>query len=185
MYHGPLRTTTPPTIFNDDLIHDEYSHKLISKHQEFLLEKNYRNPSIVGEKDSKATYFNASFLEKSFVYVITETVSEYPYPYFSEKTWRAILCKMPFMIVGSQHSLKQLKEFGFKTFDKWWDESYDNLLTTKERISHIVKNLEILSKLSLNGLTQIKKSMIPVLHHNYEHIKTFKNTDLENIRNNI
>ena len=185
MYHGPLRTTTPTTRINDDLIHDEYSHELLSKHQEFFIGKNYRNSSIVGEKNSKTTYFNASFLEKSFVYVITETVSEYPYPYLSEKTWKTILCKIPFMIVGSQHSLKQLKEFGFKTFDNWWDESYDNLPTTKERISHIVKNLEILSKLGLNELKQIKKSMIPVLVHNYEHIKTFKNTDLENIRNNI
>lgn len=185
MYHGPLRTTTPLTRINDDLIYDEYSHALLSKHQEFFIGKNYRDPLIIDEKNSKTTYFNASFLEQSFVYVITETVSEYPYPYCSEKTWKAILCKMPFMIVGSQYSIKKLKEFGFKTFDQWWDESYDDLPTTKDRILHIVKNLEILSKMDLNELKKTKETMIPILEYNFRHLETFKSKDLENLRNNI
>ena len=185
MYHGPLRTTTPLTRINDDLIHDEYSHNLLSIHRMKFEGRNYQDPLIVGSKNSNMTYFNAFFLEKSFVYLITETVSEYPYPYFSEKTWKAMLCKMPFMIIGSQNSLKKLREFGFKTFSKWWSESYDILPTTKERILHIVKNLETLSQLSLSDLESLKKDMSEILDYNYNHIKDFKKTDLENLKNNL
>ena len=28
-------------------------------------------------------------------------------------------------MISHSHTLKKLKEFGFKTFSDWWDESYD------------------------------------------------------------
>ena len=32
-----------------------------------------------------------------------------------------------FLVSGmNPHYLKKLKELGFKTFDSWWDESYDS-----------------------------------------------------------
>ncbi len=38
------------------------------------------------------------------------------------------------MILGSMRSLSLLKDMGFKTFDKWWDESYDLKENTGDRI---------------------------------------------------
>lgn len=47
--------------------------------------------------------------------------------FITEKTWRCIQNKRPFIIVGNQYSLKYLHSFGFKTFPHLFDESYDNL----------------------------------------------------------
>ena len=41
----------------------------------------------------------------------------------TEKTYKAMMLKLPFIIVGSQHSLKMLQYQGYKTFDNLWDES--------------------------------------------------------------
>lgn len=133
------------------------------------------------EKSIQNHFSNFSFVKKSFVYVITETVAEYPYPYFSEKTWKAILFKMPFMIVGGKHSLNQLKLFGFKTFDDFWDESYDNLDHAADRVDKIVENLKTLSRLDNNHLDNIYKKMLPIIDYNQKHLEKFYQTQLDEI----
>ena len=47
--------------------------------------------------------------------------------FISEKTFKAIANKQPFIILGNRHSLKELKELGYKTFNTIIDESYDEL----------------------------------------------------------
>ena len=46
---------------------------------------------------------------------------------FTEKTWKPILNFHPFIYVGNTGSLKKLKEYGFKTFEPFIDESYDGM----------------------------------------------------------
>ena len=47
-------------------------------------------------------------------------------------------CK-PFVINGDKGTLKYLHSIGFKTFDKWWDESYDEIKDGWERFDAILK----------------------------------------------
>jgi len=185
MYHGPLRTTTPPARINDDLILTERFHDIMSKYQHLFRDNNYQHPLIVGGSNHWNTKFNADFLKKTFVYVITETVSEYPHRYFSEKTWKAMVTGVPFMIVGSQNSLQELQNFGFKTFNKWWSEHYDTLPTTAERIESLVIELKTLSELDNKTLLQIRSEMQSTINHNFNQLKIFKNKQLDNIRNKI
>ena len=42
--------------------------------------------------------------------------------------------------------MEMLKAKGFKTFDKWWDESYDEEIDLELRIQKIVKILEEIAK---------------------------------------
>ncbi len=185
MYHGPLRTTTPPSRINDDLILNAHLFDIKLKYQHLFLEKSYKHQIIDGDSNDYDTRFDASFLKKTFVYVITETVSEYPYPYFSEKTWKAMLNKVPFMMVGSQHSLQQLQSFGFRTFSNWWDETYDSLPIAADRIEAMVIELKKLSELSHASLLDIRLEMQSTVDHNFNQIKCFKDKDLDNINNKI
>ena len=57
----------------------------------------------------------------------------------------------PFILVGSKHSLKKLKEIGYKTFDKWW-KKYDNMELFEERINAIVEILNDLNTKILKNL---------------------------------
>jgi hypothetical protein len=185
MYHGPLRITTPPTRINDDLILNAHFFDIKLKYQHLFLEKNYKHQIIDGDSNDSNTRFDAAFLKKTFVYVITETVSEYPYPYFSEKTWKAMLNKVPFMIVGSQYSLQRLQSFGFKTFSNWWDETYDSLPTAAERIEAMVIELKKLSELDYSNLLDIRLKIESTVNYNFNQIKSFKDKDLDNIKNKI
>lgn len=185
MYHGPLRTTTPPTRINDDLVLTQEHHQLLNTHAYKFRGQTYQHTLIQGNCNDPQTEFVAPFLLNSLVYVITETVGEYPYPYFSEKTRKAMLTKMPFMIVSSQHSLKKLKSFGFQTFDRWWCEDYDQLPIAADRISAVVGELKKLSTMDAESLRLVKTEMACVTHHNLHQLRLFKTKDLDNLQKNI
>lgn len=185
MWHGPLRTNSPSTRINDDLILTRQYWNILHSHQDSIVGKNFKHNSIQGGNNDMQTRFAAPFLKNAFVYLITETVGDYPYPYFTEKTWKAIVSKVPFMIVGSPQSLDKLREFGFKTFNQWWKEDYDLLPTVSQRIESIVLELKNLSTLPTSELVRIRKEMLPVINYNFNHLSTFASKDLANIQEKL
>jgi hypothetical protein len=56
---------------------------------------------------------------------------------------------------------------GYKTFDKWWDEGYDNL-PTWERLAAITDIVFTLTQMSKQQLLDMYIEMQPVLEHNYK-----------------
>jgi uncharacterized protein YejL (UPF0352 family) len=74
---------------------------------------------------------------------------------------------MPFVLVGPAHNLKYLKSYGFKTFDRWFDESYDDIEDPSERMAAIIKTMEQICSYSLEELQNILLEMVPILEHNY------------------
>lgn len=108
-----------------------------------------------------------SHYEKTFLSLVTESNCGSDTIYFSEKTYKPIIAKQPFIYLSSPNSLKKLKSFGFKTFDKWWDESYDSEVSYIERTKKIIKILKNLNTLSKSELLKIRSEMIFILNHNY------------------
>lgn len=45
----------------------------------------------------------------------------------TEKTVRPLAAGKPMIVMGPRHFLRRLKEQGFRTWDNFWDESYDEL----------------------------------------------------------
>ena len=45
--------------------------------------------------------------------------------FITEKLWRSIFYKRPFIVMGNHRTLEYLKGLGFKTFDCMWSEEYD------------------------------------------------------------
>ena len=101
-----------------------------------------------------------------FVDIVCETFSNGNVFFLTEKFWRPIVTKTPFILQGSQFTLKRLKQLGFQTFDRWWDEGYDEdpyLHSQKE----IKKVLEYLGNLDLDQINQMYNDMQETLTHNY------------------
>jgi hypothetical protein len=69
--------------------------------------------------------------------------------------------------MGNTHTLKKLKELGFKTFSNWWDESYDDEMDLEKRIYKIIKVLEEIASWDLEKCTTIRNEMKEILIHNY------------------
>lgn len=84
----------------------------------------------------------------------------------NEKVFKPIMCMQPFILLGEPNTLSILHNLGYKTFNTWFDESYDKTLDDNERLSKIVKVIESLNKLSYVELSDILLDMLPTLTHN-------------------
>lgn len=103
----------------------------------------------------------------SFLHVVTETCFWENKEHLTEKIFRPIVARQPFVLLGCPHNLEYLKRYGFKTFDRWWDESYDNISDPIERIKAVVKIIEDISNTSNEDLENMLQGMSHVLEHNY------------------
>jgi len=83
----------------------------------------------------------------------------------------------PFILIGNRGSLKKLKEYGFKTFDRWWDESYDEDFH-QVRFEKIVTLLEEISTWDNVKISKTLTEMEEVLIHNFNMLTEDKSTKI-------
>jgi hypothetical protein len=84
--------------------------------------------------------------------------------FISEKTFKPIACMHPFIILGGKGSLRAIREMGYKTFNDFIDESYDEL-STFERLDAIIKLLKDID--AIEDKLDWFESMRDVLEYNY------------------
>jgi hypothetical protein len=112
---------------------------------------------------------NFSEAQDSLIYVPTETVYFGRRQHITEKTFKAIALEMPFVLVAPAGSLSYLREYGFKTFNSVFDESYDLETNDIIRVEKTVKLLKELDTLSPKQRQQIHLDCLPIVEHNYNH----------------
>lgn len=100
--------------------------------------------------------------------------------FLSEKLFKPIACFHPFIVVGNRGSLKKLKEMGYKTFEGFIDESYDDL-PTFERFEAIIKELKRI--ISIEDKLSWFESMQDILEHNYNTLEKNSNSVNPSIEN--
>jgi len=108
-----------------------------------------------------------------FLNVVNETHQPDDVVFITEKTYRSINYCRPFVINGDSGSLQYLKEIGFKTFDKFWDESYDTD-DDHTKITKISKIVEYVCGLDMQELQTLYQEMLPTLEHNYKVLKNYE-----------
>lgn len=96
----------------------------------------------------------------------------------TEKTFRPIIMLTPFITFGPVGFLSNLQRCGFKTFNEYWDESYDTL-SGKDRIIAIRKLLDQLMTKSNIELKTMYEDMQPILQHNKQRLNTLTANDLK------
>jgi hypothetical protein len=102
-----------------------------------------------------------------FVDIICETWFRGTNFYITEKFWRAVATKTPFIIQGPQYVLDNIKKLGFKTFHDFWDEGYSddpslfNLNSIKYTIGSIAKE-------PMDEIVWMYRNMKDIVDHNYE-----------------
>jgi hypothetical protein len=106
--------------------------------------------------------------QESFVYVVTETCYWGRKCHLTEKIFKPIISRMPFVLVGPAHNLQYLRSYGFQTFGTWIDESYDDIEDPILRMEAIGRVLEDLCNLSLTELENMLARMADVLEYNYD-----------------
>ena len=96
-----------------------------------------------------------------------------------EKIARCFLTKTPFLVMGSRNYLGLLKQLGFRTFDRFWDESYD-WCSDVRRCLEIKKVIDDLAKLDHKNIEKMYDAMSPILEHNRQrYLELCQDPDLE------
>jgi|TARA_Y100000310_G_scaffold205828_1_gene206178 hypothetical protein len=112
----------------------------------------------------KRVYFN----------IVTESSYYDECIYFSEKTFRPIGQLTPFILMSTPYSLAKLREIGFKTFNGWIDERYDNEEDNDKRFFMILDEIKRLCNMSKEELHDWYYSLTDILIHNQKTLRDYQ-----------
>jgi hypothetical protein len=108
-----------------------------------------------------------NFYSNSLLSIVTETNYEAREVTTTEKTFKPMIHRHPFIMVGAAKTLASLKILGYQTFDRWWSEDYDNINDPNERMQEILRVCEEIGTWSPEKILQFKREVKPVLDHNF------------------
>jgi len=119
------------------------------------------------------------YYENSYFSVISETTFYYKEKeensrFITEKTFKAIFMKHPFILVSIPKSLEVLRELGYKTFSPWINESYDLEEDDNTRMLMLVDEIERLTNLSSQELEEFLIAMKEICLYNYNILRDKK-----------
>ena len=163
----------------DDNINETKNLEIIAKREwmnfefidKYLFDIRDNRPSFHYDHNDLQELFGL-YWEDSSVYndsmfsVITET-SAHPHEYYiSEKVFKPIGQSHPFLVFGSQGTLKELREIGFKTFHPYIDETYDMVRKAEDKCELIMGEIVRLTNLSDSEKLEWMRNVKPIVEHN-------------------
>ena len=105
----------------------------------------------------------------AFWHIVTETVFYYDKLHLTEKIFKPIASKQPFMLLAAPGNLTYLKSYGFKTFDSVIDETYDTIQDNDRRTEAVVEQLHWYCNLTPGEKKDIIQQLEPIIQHNFHH----------------
>jgi hypothetical protein len=125
-------------------------------------------------------------INDSLWHIVTETVFYYDKLHLTEKIFKPIVSKQPFMLLAAPGNLAYLKSYGFKTFDSVIDESYDSIQDNDARIESVVRQLTWYCNLSNKEKNDVIRAIEPIVSHNFHHFyNDFKHIIAKEFLDNI
>jgi hypothetical protein len=161
-----------PVLSNQtfDIINEEYNKH---KHELPLLLNNPDASPTNYIIDSDLDYYKNSYFslvtETFFFKIINPAFDEFSI-FFSEKIFKPIICKHPFVLLCRPHSLKYLHKMGYKTFAPYIDESYDDIENDEQRLLAVVNEVERLCNQTQNEWLDWLIAVQNIVNHNYNTI---------------
>jgi len=131
------------------------------------------------DANSSANYC-ASDVCTSLFDVVLETVADEKRIMLTEKILRPIACCQPFVLMAGPGSLKILRDYGFQTYSKWFDESYDDIADPQLRMQAIVRSME---KAKQNNIMKHADNIFAVAEYNKRYF--FSREFLEHVTNEL
>ena len=108
------------------------------------------------------SYFDICF--ESFFYDESETLS------LTEKIFKPIINFQPFIFFTTKGTLQLMRDLGFKTFEPFIDESYDQQMDNNKRLLQAYEQVKRLCKMSKEEIHNWYWSMEEILIHNHKHL---------------
>jgi hypothetical protein len=100
--------------------------------------------------------------------VDTSSLMCLPNVLLTEKTWRTIKHKHPFVLLSNPYSLRALQEMGYKTFSPFINESYDEIENDEQRMIAVINEVERLCNMSLDDTKVWLENVHEITEYNFQ-----------------
>jgi hypothetical protein len=132
---------------------------------------DFSDPGVITNKWGD----NQHLYQSSLISLVTETNYEEPLIFNTEKIFKPISYRHPFIMVGPVRTLEYLKSLGYRTFNEFWDESYDFIEDPVSRMTAIVNLCAEINNMPVEKKKALFHNTIPVTEHNYKLLKSMHN----------
>jgi hypothetical protein len=116
-------------------------------------------------------YFAPSLFDainQSAIHIVIETMHTGKLVYITEKTWKPISVRKPFIIYGVYGSVAWLNQQGYKTFSPWINEDYDLIQDDNLRKKAILHEMKRISKMNPDQLAELLEKCNSIIEHNHK-----------------
>lgn len=114
--------------------------------------------------------------------VVTETIYDYPYSFFTEKIWKPMIMCHPWVAVANAGFYRDLRHSGFRTFDYLIDESFDELEDPTQRLERIVETIKHIVD---NGAESFLSAAQDTCKYNQLHLIEYNRSERLALPNNL
>jgi hypothetical protein len=90
--------------------------------------------------------------------------------FFTEKIYKAISARHPFILLSTKGALRILRKKGYLTFHPYIDELYDTIDNDEERLLAIVDEIKRIEKFDDTQWLRWQKSIKKIVDHNQSHL---------------
>jgi hypothetical protein len=150
--------------FDDNINYRD--HKFVNQNLSITnkdLEKYFQRSTAISQCSAD---YNTTDYQHCGIEVVLETLFDDQRIHLTEKILRPIACGVPFILASTPGSLKYLKDYGFKTFSDFIDESYDTIQDPYLRLNAIVQLMKNISTMTVENKRQLFNNMQSICEHN-------------------
>jgi len=126
-----------------------------------------------------------SLYQDSYCHLVLETLFDADQSggaFLTEKTYKAIKFGQPFVIIGTAHSLRILRQQGYRTFDHVIDNTYDEITDNTQRWLAIRKSV---LEIKLQDMHQWFLKCLPDIEHNQQIFRDAQGASLNTIQRKL
>ena len=88
--------------------------------------------------------------------------------FLTEKTFKTVLHRHPFILLSRPNTLTVFKEKGYRTFDPWINEAYDQELDDDKRMQMVLAETQRLCSLTRAELDKFRAATVQICDYNYQ-----------------
>ena len=123
------------------------------------------------EENLCSTFMLEHYLKTDFS-VVNETWTRSGSVFLSEKTWKAMIAKHPFLLFGNPGSLALLREHGYQTFSPVFDETYDEVEEMYMRKNMIIDQIQRFCVMPEKDRVKKMQALNEITEHNFRHLES-------------
>jgi len=151
----------------------------VDEHACHYTNHQFRNNQFEIQKNNLEDYFlintinsnaSADYVADDYnqtrIEIVLETLFDDQRWHLTEKVFRPIACGQPFILVSTTGALQYLRSYGFKTFNNYIDESYDQIVDPLKRLQAVIELMKSITSLSIEEKNNLFDGMQKIADFN-------------------